>query len=63
YLKNADNLVEKLNNLINSLEEVKSAIARGDSGWLCEILRNGKESYSKGKKNLMTSDIFVQNLK
>ena len=63
YLKNADNLTQKLDKLISSLEEVQSALNRGDSGWLCEILRVGKERFASGKKNVMTPDIFVQNLK
>ena len=63
YLKNADNLVQKLENLISSLEEAKAAIERGDGGWLSEILRDGKERFAAGKKSIMTPDIFVQNLK
>ena len=63
YMKNQDNLVQKLEKLISSLEEVKSAIECGDGERLSEILRNGRDCYASGKKNKMTVDIFVQNLK
>ena len=63
YIKNRENIVQKLNKLINSLEEAKGAIERGDEEWLTAILRDGKERYASGKKNVITPDIFVQNLK
>lgn len=63
YLKNPENLTEKLDNLINSLQEVKSAIERGDGEGLTEILRDGREKYKAGRKKIMSPDIFVQNLK
>ncbi|MDE7454149.1 MAG: prephenate dehydrogenase/arogenate dehydrogenase family protein [Clostridia bacterium] len=63
YVRNAENLKEKLDNLITSLKEVKTALERGDEGWIAEILREGKECYTNGRKNIVTPDIFVQNLK
>lgn len=63
YLKNAENLTDKLGKLISSLEEVKGAVESGDGDRLREILRDGRERYAKGRKNVLAPDIFVQNLK
>lgn len=63
YLKNSENLTEKLDKLISSLQEIKSAIESGDSDGLTAILRDGREKYKAGRKKVMSPDIFVQNLK
>lgn len=63
YLKNADNLIERIEMLEHSLDEIKKSIASGDKSHLEEILRCGKELYLSDNKQITTDDIKVTLLK
>ena len=63
YLKNAENLSEKIESLTNSLAELKGAIDSGDRGNLVRILQNGRLCFENCKNFVTDTDIFVQKLK
>lgn len=64
YLLNAQNLTRKISGLIDSLEEIKDAIDKGDFDDLAAVLRRGRELFAAGKENLCKNrDIFVKYLK
>ena len=63
YLKNAENLSEKIGSLTNSLAELKEAIDSGDRSNLVRILHNGRQCFENCKNFVTDTDIFVQKLK
>lgn len=63
YLKNSENLSEKIGNLISSLQEIKSAIDCGDAEKLQSVLREGRKRFVSGKKIAVQPDIIVKKLK
>ena len=63
YLKNAENLSKKIENLISSLQEIKKAVDGGDAQVLKEVLKCGRQRFESGKKMLPQPDIFVKKLK
>ncbi|HBN12749.1 MAG TPA: prephenate dehydrogenase/arogenate dehydrogenase family protein [Clostridiales bacterium] len=63
YLKNAENLSDCLQNLINSLSLIKAAIDCGDCERLRSVLREGKERFESDKKIMQSEDIIVTKLK
>lgn len=63
YLENAENVSGKIGSLIASLQEIKSAIDRGDGKKLAEVLKEGRLLFEKCKKIKQNESIFVRNLK
>lgn len=43
FLENSDNLLTELNTLIDNLTQYRDALADGDGGRLCDLLREGRE--------------------
>ena len=63
FIKNAENLSNKIGGLINSLQEIKSAIDAKDAEQLKAVLREGKLTFESGKKTASQADISVKKLK
>ncbi len=63
YLKNAENVSEKIGTLISSLSEIKNLIDGRDEQGLKAALREGRLRFDGNEKNRTPEDIFVQKLK
>lgn len=63
YLKNPENVAEKIDSLIVSLTQIKNAVAGGDEEKLKNVLAEGRELFSSSKKTLTGEDISVEKLK
>ena len=63
YLINARNLSENIENLIDSLGELKGAIESGNRDELVRILQDGRRRFENCKNFVVNTDIFVQKLK
>ena len=63
YLENAENLSEKIQNIITSLQTVKSAIDEKDRQKLAGVLREGRLSFESGKTTVPPKGVTVTKLK
>jgi len=63
YLKNKQNLSENIKKLIDSLDELRSAIDGGDINLLKEVLREGKVRFENCGNLYAYDDISVRKLK
>ena len=63
YLINARNLSENIENLVNSLNEIKEAVDSGDRCNLVQILQDGRRRFENCKNFFNNTDIFVKKLK
>ena len=63
YLKNAQNVSEKISSLISSLNEIKTAIDEGDAQKLQSVLKDGRLRFDSGKKTAEIDNIIVKKLK
>lgn len=63
YLNNAENLSKRLQKLINSLEEIKSAVDGGDESVLESVLKQGRLRFENCKKAGENNGITVTRLK
>ncbi|MBD5632203.1 MAG: prephenate dehydrogenase/arogenate dehydrogenase family protein [Clostridia bacterium] len=59
YLKNKRNVCEKLSSVINSLEEIKSAVELGDKAELEALLKNGRTIFEESKTVKENGDIKI----
>ncbi len=63
YLENAENLSEKIGNIINSLQRAKTALDGGDEEALKSVLRDGRAQFESGRKNQPPEGVNVTVLK
>lgn len=63
YIKNAENLSQKIGSLIHSLQEIKHAIDERNTEELKSILREGRLMFESGKNTADKADISVKKLK
>ncbi|MDE7306627.1 MAG: prephenate dehydrogenase/arogenate dehydrogenase family protein [Clostridia bacterium] len=63
YLENAENLSDKIENIITSLQSVKAAIDGKDKQKLSEVLREGRLGFESGKITLPPANVTVTKLK
>ncbi len=59
YLGNAQNVCEKIDSLINSLAEIKLAVAEGDADGLRKVLKTGRELFEESKIYSSCGEISV----
>ena len=62
YLANAENLTGKISALINSLNEINTAVKRGDKEELIKVLAEGRVLFDSCKKVQSGSEISVTQL-
>ncbi|MDE6001222.1 MAG: prephenate dehydrogenase/arogenate dehydrogenase family protein [Clostridia bacterium] len=63
YLENAENLSDKIENIITSLQSLKAAIDGKDKQKLSEVLREGRLGFESGKITLPPANVTVTKLK
>ena len=63
YLENSENLSEKIENIITSLQSVKCAIDSKDKQRLVEVLREGRLNFESGKTTMPPKGVSVTKLK
>lgn len=63
YIKNAENLSEKIGNIINSLSEIKEAIDIKDEEKLTQILKNGRVLFENAKNIDKNSAVRITKLR
>lgn len=63
YLKNARRLSDRIQQLIDSLGEIKEAIDSGDGENLRSVLKTGRLRYCDEEKNIPPDGVFVKKLK
>lgn len=63
YLKNSDNIIQKIASLINSLAEIMHAIDDGNEENLKKVLKNGRLLFEESKTVKSNKDILITELK
>ena len=64
YLRNAENLSEKISSLVSSLEEIRKAVESGDKTALTQVLRRGRKLFEADKeKSYKNQKVSVKYLK
>lgn len=59
YLKNSQNVCEKITSLVNSLLEVKGAVEKGDYDELSRVLKNGGKIFDSRRELICESDVKI----
>ncbi len=63
YMKNSNNLSEKIENIIRSLSEIKKALDFGDEEKLKEVLKTGRVMYENGKNIIKNRNVLITKLR